>query len=190
MFTLPDLPYAKNALEGFISENTLNFHHDKHFNAYVTTANNLVKGTEFDGKSLEDIIKAATGPLFNNAAQAWNHDFYFKCLSAETTEIGAKIKSLIEENFKSVDEFNQAFKASAVGNFGSGWTWLVQKADGKLAIVNTSNAANPLTFGDKPLLVIDVWEHAYYLDYQNLRPSYVDAFLKHINWSFVESNLA
>ena len=130
-----------------------------------------------------------SGPLFNNAAQAWNHDFYFKCLSPETLEVPSKIKALIEENFKSVDEFKAAFKASAAGNFGSGWTWLVKKADGKLAIVNTSNAGNPLTSGDKPLLVIDVWEHAYYLDFQNLRPSYIEAFLNHVNWNFVESNL-
>ncbi len=190
MFNLPELPYAKTALEGFLSETTLSFHHDKHFNAYVTTANNLVKGTEFEGKSLEEIIKTASaGPLFNNAAQAWNHEFYFKCLSPETLEVPSKIKALIEENFKSVDEFKAAFKASAAGNFGSGWTWLVKKADGKLAIVNTSNAGNPLTSGDKPLLVIDVWEHAYYLDFQNLRPSYIEAFLNHVNWNFVESNL-
>ncbi len=190
MFNLPNLPYEKNALVGFISDNTLTFHHDKHFNAYVTTANNLVKGTEFEGKSLEEIIKTApAGALFNNAAQAWNHDFYFKCLSPEEKAIPEALKAKIEQYFKSVDDFKAAFKQSAATNFGSGWTWLVEKADGSLAIVNTSNAGNPLTQGDKPLLVIDVWEHAYYLDFQNLRPNYIDGFLAHVNWEFVAGNL-
>ncbi len=187
-FTLPDLPYAKNAL-GFISENTLNFHHDKHFKAYVDTANKLAAGTEFEGKSLEEIIKKAKGPLFNNAAQAWNHGFYFDGISPKAVAVPAKLKAALEKAFGSVEKFSDEFAKSAAGNFGSGWTWLVEDKDGSLKIVNTSNAGNPLTDGLKPLLTVDVWEHAYYLDYQNRRPDYLKDFVAHINWDFVARNL-
>ncbi len=186
-FTLPDLPYAKNAL-GFISENTLSFHHDKHFKTYVDTANKLAAGTEFENASLETIIKGAKGPLFNNAAQAYNHAFYFNCISPKAVEIPANLKHAIEKAFGSVENFTSEFVKSAAGNFGSGWTWLVQTKDGSLKIVNTSNAGNPLTDDLKPLLTVDVWEHAYYLDYQNRRPDYLKDFVAHINWDFVASN--
>ncbi len=185
---LPPLPYAKDALKGFLSADTLTFHHDKHLNAYVETTNKLVQGTEFEGKDLVAIIMGAQGPLFNTAAQAWNHEFYFKCLAPEQVALPAKIAALIDKNFESLDNFKAKFLASATGNFGSGWTWLVQNGD-QLEIVNTSNAGNPLKDGKKPLLTVDVWEHAYYLDFQNRRPDYVKAFLEHINWDFVESNL-
>lgn len=187
--TLPPLPYSKNALEGFLSEQTLTFHHDKHLNAYVETTNKLKKGTSFENESLETIIKKAQpGPLFNNAAQVFNHTFYFKCLCAEKKQPSANLMALIEKSFNSYDDFIDLFKASAVGNFGSGWTWLCA-SNGALEIVNTSNAANPLTMGKTPILCVDVWEHAYYLDYQNRRADYLKDFVEHIDWDFVESNL-
>ena len=164
-FTLPALKYPKNAL-GFISENTLNFHHGKHLQAYVDTTNKLVAGSSYEGKSLIDIMMSSSGPLFNNAAQAWNHEFYFNCISPEEKEIPEKIKALLISNFESVESFKEKFAASAVGNFGSGWTWLVQTGPNLLKIVNTSNAGNPLIDGFTPIITVDVWEHAYYLDYQ------------------------
>jgi Fe-Mn family superoxide dismutase len=187
-FTLPDLPYAKDAL-GFLSENTLSFHHDKHFKNYVDTASKLAAGTEFENASLEEIIVKAKGPLFNNAAQAWNHNFYFKGISPKSVPVPSKLKAALEKSFGSVDKFVESFIKSAAGNFGSGWTWLVQDKDGSLRIANTSNAGNPLTEGAKPLLTVDVWEHAYYLDYQNRRADYLKDFAAHINWDFAAENL-
>lgn|SRR5574344_583684 len=188
MFTINALPYDKNALSGFLSENTLSFHHDKHLQAYVDNTNNLAKGTPFEGEDLTTIIKKATGGLFNNAAQVFNHEFYFKCLSADVKAPNGRVKELLLKNFETLENFESEFSKAAVSNFGSGWTWLVQTGD-TLKIVNTSNAQNPLTEDLNPILCVDVWEHAYYLDYQNRRADYIKAFLSHINWDFVESNL-
>ncbi|WP_367299294.1 superoxide dismutase [Fe] [Hafnia alvei] len=190
-FELPALPYEKNALEPHISAETLEYHYGKHHNTYVVNLNNLVKGTEFEGKSLEEIIKTSTGGIFNNAAQVWNHTFYWHCLSPKggNAPTGA-VAEAINKAFGSFDAFKEELTKSAIGNFGSGWTWLVKKADGSLAIVNTSNAATPLTSGDKPLLTVDVWEHAYYIDYRNARPKYLENFWALVNWEFVAKNLA
>ncbi|MCE9884337.1 superoxide dismutase [Fe] [Obesumbacterium proteus] len=190
-FELPALPYEKNALEPHISAETLEYHYGKHHNTYVVNLNNLVKGTEFEGKSLEEIIKTSTGGIFNNAAQVWNHTFYWHCLSPKggNAPTGA-VAEAINKAFGSFDAFKEELTKSAIGNFGSGWTWLVKKADGSLAIVNTSNAATPLTNGDKPLLTVDVWEHAYYIDYRNARPKYLENFWALVNWEFVAKNLA
>ncbi|MBQ9274091.1 MAG: superoxide dismutase [Succinivibrio sp.] len=187
-FSIAPLPYAKNTLNGFLSEQTLTFHHDKHFQAYIDTTNKLVAGTADEGKSLTDLIKTAQGPLFNNAAQAFNHEFYFNCISPQPLQVPAGLKAALESAFGSVDSFLEKFTQSAAGNFGSGWTWLVNSAEG-LKIVNTSNAGNPLTLGQSPLLTVDVWEHAYYLDFQNRRPDYLKSFVAHINWDFVAGNL-
>jgi superoxide dismutase, Fe-Mn family len=188
---LPDLPYPKNALEPTISQETLEFHHDKHHQTYVTNLNNLVPGTEFENASLEEIVKRSSGGIFNNAAQVWNHTFYWNCLSpngggSPTGELGAAI----DKAFGSFEEFKKAFSTSAATNFGSGWTWLVKNGNGGVEIVNTSNAGNPLTDGKTPLLTIDVWEHAYYIDYRNARPKYLEEIWKLVNWDFVAANLA
>lgn len=190
-FELPTLPYEKNALEPHISAETLEYHYGKHHNTYVVNLNNLIKGTEFEGKSLEEIIKTSTGGIFNNAAQVWNHTFYWHCLSPKggNAPTGA-VADAINKAFGSFEAFKEELTKSAVGNFGSGWTWLVKKADGSLAIVNTSNAATPLTSDDKPLLTVDVWEHAYYIDYRNARPKYLENFWALVNWEFVAKNLA
>ena len=190
-FELPALPYEKNALEPHISAETLEYHYGKHHNTYVVNLNNLIKGTEFEGKSLEEIIKTSTGGIFNNAAQVWNHTFYWHCLSPKggNAPTGA-VAEAINKAFGSFDAFKEELTKSAIGDFGSGWTWLVKKADGSLAIVNTSNAATPLTNGDKPLLTVDVWEHAYYIDYRNARPKYLENFWALVNWEFVAKNLA
>lgn len=190
-FELPALPYEKNALEPHISAETLEYHYGKHHNTYVVNLNNLINGTEFEGKSLEEIIKTSTGGIFNNAAQVWNHTFYWHCLSPKggNAPTGA-VAEAINKAFGSFDAFKEELTKSAIGNFGSGWTWLVKKADGSLAIVNTSNAATPLTNGDKPLLTVDVWEHAYYIDYRNARPKYLENFWALVNWEFVAKNLA
>lgn len=190
-FELPALPYEKNALEPHISAETLEYHYGKHHNTYVVNLNNLIKDTEFEGKSLEEIIKTSTGGIFNNAAQVWNHTFYWHCLSPKggNAPTGA-VADAINKAFGSFEAFKEELTKSAVGNFGSGWTWLVKKADGSLAIVNTSNAATPLTSGDKPLLTVDVWEHAYYIDYRNARPKYLENFWALVNWEFVAKNLA
>ncbi|MBD2810922.1 superoxide dismutase [Fe] [Xenorhabdus sp. Vera] len=190
-FELPALPYAKNALEPHISAETLEYHYGKHHNAYVVNLNNLVKDTEFSGKSLEEIIKTSEGGIFNNAAQVWNHTFYWHSLSPNGGgEPTGKIADTINHAFGSFAEFKQQFTDAALKNFGSGWTWLVKKTDGSLAIVNTSNAATPLTGEDKPVLTVDVWEHAYYIDYRNARPQYLEHFWSLVNWKFVEENLA
>jgi len=188
---LPELSYAKDALQPHISKETLEFHYGKHHNAYVTNLNNLIPGTEFEDMPLEDIIKKApTGGIFNNAAQVWNHSFYWNCLSPNGGgKPEGKLFDAIEKSFESFDEFKDKFTKSAVTNFGSGWTWLVQNNDGSLELLNTSNAGSALTSGKTPLLTCDVWEHAYYVDYRNARPQYVDAFWNLVNWDFVEGNL-
>ncbi|CQI88383.1 superoxide dismutase [Yersinia rohdei] len=190
-FELPALPYAQNALEPHISAETLEYHYGKHHNTYVVNLNNLIKDTEFAGKTLEEIIKTSSGGIFNNAAQVWNHTFYWHCLSPNGGgEPTGKVAEAINKYFGSFAEFKAQFTDAAVKNFGAGWTWLVKKADGTLAIVSTSNAATPLTTQDKPLLTVDVWEHAYYIDYRNARPKYLENFWALVNWSFVEKNLA
>ncbi len=189
--TLPTLPYAKDALQPHISAETLEYHYGKHHQTYVTNLNNLIKGTEFENASLEDIIAKSSGGLFNNAAQVWNHTFYWNCLTPNGS--GAPTGALAEAinaKWGSFDKFKEEFTKSALGNFGSGWTWLVQKADGSVDISNTSNAGCPLTGADKPLLTCDVWEHAYYVDYRNARAKYVESFWHLANWDFVAHNLA
>jgi len=188
---LPPLPYEKNALEPNISAETLEFHHGKHHQAYVTNLNNLIKGTEFESAALEDIIKKSSGGVFNNAAQIWNHTFYWHSMRSPKKDNApaGKLGDAINKAFGSFDKFKEEFSKSAVGNFGSGWTWLVQRPDGSLGIVNTSNAATPITGSDKPLFTIDVWEHAYYIDYRNARPKYVESFWDLVNWDFAAKNL-
>lgn len=189
--TLPPLPYAMDALAPHISKETLEFHYGKHHQTYVTNLNNLIKGTEFENATLEDIVKKSSGGIFNNAAQVWNHTFYWNGLKPNGG--GAPSSALAEainKKWGSFDAFKDAFSKSAVGNFGSGWTWLVKKADGSLDIVNTGNAATPLTGIDKPLLTCDVWEHAYYIDYRNARAKYVETFWKLVNLDFVAKNFA
>jgi len=190
--TLPDLPFAKDALEPHISAETFEYHHDKHHAAYVTNLNNLVPGTEFEDKSLEEIVNSApAGGIFNNAAQVWNHTFYFNCMGPNAGgEPTGDLADAISSTFGSFAEFKEKFSTSAVTNFGSGWTWLVKNADGNLEIVNTANAGCPLTAGLTPLLTIDVWEHAYYVDKRNARPAYVASFWNVINWDFVAGNFA
>ena len=191
-FELPPLPYDKNALEPHVSAETLEFHHDKHHATYVTNLNKLVPGTEFESASLEDIIrKAPAGGIFNNGAQVWNHTFYFAGMGPNGGgEPTGELAEAIDKAFGSFAEFKEKFAASGAGNFGSGWTWLVKKASGDLDIVNTSNAANPLRDGLTPLLTVDVWEHAYYIDYRNARPKYLEAFWNVVNWDFVAKNFA
>ncbi|SHO55932.1 superoxide dismutase [Fe] [Vibrio quintilis] len=191
-FELPALPYAKDALEPHISAETLDFHHGKHHNTYIVKLNGLIKGTELEGKSLEDIIKSSSGGVFNNAAQTWNHTFYWHCLSPNGGgEPTGAVAEAIEKSFGSFEEFKSQFTESAINNFGSSWTWLVKKADGTLAITNTSNAATPVSDeGVTPLLTVDLWEHAYYIDYRNVRPDYMAAFWALVNWDFAAENLA
>jgi Fe-Mn family superoxide dismutase len=187
--TLPALPYALDALAPHISKETLEFHYGKHHQTYVTNLNNLIKGTEFESSSLEDIVRKSSGGVFNNAAQVWNHTFYWHCLAPNAGgQPSGALAAAIDAKWGSFDAFKDAFTKSAVGNFGSGWTWLVKKADGSLDIVNTSNAATPLTSSDKPLMTCDVWEHAYYVDYRNRRPDYMGAFWALVNWDFVAKN--
>ncbi len=189
-FELPALPYAKNALEPHISEETLEYHYGKHHNTYVVNLNNLIAGTDFENQSLEDIIKNSDGGIFNNAAQIWNHTFYWNCLSPNGGgEPTGALADTINAKFGSFEQFKKDFSDACVTNFGSGWTWLVKNGSGKLEIVKTSNAGCPLTDGLTPLLTCDVWEHAYYIDYRNARPSYVEAFWNLVNWDFVASNL-
>lgn len=189
--TLPELPYAKNALVPYISEETLEFHFGKHHATYVTKLNGLISATEFENSSLEEIVKnAPVGGLFNNAAQVWNHTFYWNSLSPNGGgEPTGDLANAIESAFGSPEEFRNKFTDSAVNNFGSGWTWLVKKPDGTLEITNTANAGNPLTEGLLPVLTCDIWEHAYYIDYRNLRPKYLEAFWSLVNWDFASSNL-
>ena len=188
-FSLPDLPYPKNALEPHISEETLEYHYGKHHKTYVDKLNGLVDGTEDANKSLEEIIRNASGGLFNNAAQVWNHTFYWNCMSPNGGgEPAGALADAINRDFGSFETFKERFNESAVGNFGSGWTWLVQNPDGSLALVNTDDAETPITGDARPLLTCDVWEHAYYIDYRNARPKYLEAFWHLVNWDFVAQN--
>jgi len=190
--TLPTLPYALDALQPHISKETLEYHYGKHHQTYVTNLNNLIKGTEFESLSLEDIVRKASGGVFNNAAQVWNHTFYWHCLSPNGggAPTGA-LAAAIDAKWGSFDEFKKAFSQTAITTFGSGWGWLVKAADGSLELASTSNAGTPLTLaGKQPLLTCDVWEHAYYVDYRNKRPDYVAAFWHLVNWEFVAANFA
>jgi Fe-Mn family superoxide dismutase len=189
---LPALPYAKDALAPHLSPETFDYHYSKHHQAYVTNLNNLIKGTEFENASLEEIIKKSAGGIYNNSAQVWNHTFFWNCMKPNGggAPTGA-LADAINAKWSSLDEFKKAFQTSAVGNFGSGWTWLVKKADGSLDIVNMGAAGTPLTTADKALLCVDVWEHAYYIDYRNMRPKFVETFLGNlVNWDFVAQNFA
>jgi Fe-Mn family superoxide dismutase len=188
---LPPLPYDRAALEPQISAETLDFHYGKHHKAYVDNLNKLIAGTEFETLPLVEIIRKSQGGVFNNAAQVWNHTFYWNCLKPNGGgEPTGKVAELINQAFGDFEKFKEEFTKVAIGTFGSGWGWLVQRPDGSVGLVSTSNAANPLTGEDKPLLTIDVWEHAYYIDYRNARPKYVESFWALVNWDFVNSNLA
>ena len=191
-FELPALPYAKDALEPHISAETLEFHHGKHHATYVAKLNGLVEGTDLAEKSLEEIIKTSEGGVFNNAAQIWNHTFYWNCLAPNAGgEPSGDLAAAITAKFGSFAEFQAQLNDKAVNNFGSSWTWLVKKADGSLELVNTSNAGTPLTEeGTTPLLTVDLWEHAYYIDYRNVRPNYLNGFWALVNWEFVAKNFA
>jgi Fe-Mn family superoxide dismutase len=189
--TLPPLPYAEDALAPHISQETIQYHYGKHHQTYVTNLNNLIPGTEFEHLPLEEIVKKSSSGIFNNAAQIWNHTFFWNSLSpkgggAPTGALG----NAINAKWGSYNAFKEAFTKAAVGTFGSGWAWLVKKADGSLDIVSTSNAATPLTTADKPLLTVDVWEHAYYIDYRNSRPKFLEAFWNLVNWDFAAKNFA
>jgi Fe-Mn family superoxide dismutase len=187
---LPELPYARDALAPYLSKETLDYHYGKHHAAYVANLNKLIPGTEFEALSLEDIVKKAKpGPIFNNAAQAWNHGFYWNCLSPQGGEPTGALAEAIQKAFGSTAKFKADFIDAAVKLFGSGWAWLVRGPDGGLAIESTSNAGNPMTTGKKPLLTCDVWEHAYYIDYRNVRAKYLEAYWKIVNWPFVASQL-
>lgn len=190
--TLPALPYAKDALVPHLSAETLEFHYGKHHQTYVTNLNNLIKGTDFESASLEEIVKKSSAGIYNNSAQIWNHTFFWSCMKPNGggAPTGA-LAAAIDAKWGSFDAFKAAFQASAVGNFGSGWTWLVKKADGSVDIINMGAAGTPLTTGDTPLLTIDVWEHAYYIDYRNARAKFVEVFLASLaNWDFASANYA
>jgi len=187
---LPALPYARDALAPHISAETIDFHYGKHHQTYVTNLNNLIKDGEFADLALEDIIARAQGGMFNNAAQVWNHSFYWNCLSPNGGgEPSGKLADAINKAFGSFAQFKEQFTQTALTTFGSGWAWLVQRPDGNLALLSTSNAATPVTGPDQPLLTCDVWEHAYYIDYRNARPKYVEAFWNLVNWDFVASRM-
>lgn len=188
---LPELPYPKEALEPNISAETFEYHYGKHHKAYVTKLNELIKDTKFEKLSLEEIIMTADGPIFNNAAQHWNHTFFWSCLKPDAGgNPDGKIAELIDQSWGSFDKFKKQFSEQAIANFGSGWTWIVLNDDGGPEILNTSNADTPLKYGKKPILTLDVWEHAYYIDYRNERPEFVKAFWNVVNWDFVNQNLA
>jgi len=188
--TLPPLPYAHDALQPFMSQETLEYHHDKHHSAYVANLNHLQEGTEFDQKSIEDIVRTASGGIYNNAAQVWNHNFFWHCLSPNGGgQPKGALAAAIAAKWGNYAAFKEAFTKSAVGNFGSGWTWLVKKTDGSVDIVNMGAAGTPLTTADQGLLTIDVWEHAYYIDFRNRRPKFVETFLNSlVNWEFAAQN--
>jgi Fe-Mn family superoxide dismutase len=190
-FTLPELPYALDALAPHISKETLEYHYGKHHAAYVNNLNNLTKDTNFQDMSLNEVITSATGPIFNNAAQVWNHTFYWHCLSPKGGDkpTGA-LADAINKSFNSFAEFQDKFTKTAIGTFGSGWAWLIKDNNGELKITSTSNAGTPMTEGDIALLTCDVWEHAYYIDYRNVRPDYIAAFWNLVNWEFVAKNFA
>ena len=188
---LPPLPYAMNALAPHISQETLEYHYGKHHKTYVDNLNRLIPGTEFESLSLEDIIKKSSGGIFNNAAQVWNHTFYWNCLSPNGGgESGGALAEAINKKFGSFADFKEQFTQCAVTTFGSGWAWLVKNPDGSLELVSTSNAGTPMTQGKTALLTCDVWEHAYYIDYRNARPKYVESFWNLVNWDFVAKQFA
>jgi Fe-Mn family superoxide dismutase len=187
---LPELPYAKSALAPHISAETLEYHYGKHHATYVANLNKLIAGTEFAELSLEDIVKKSSGGIFNNSAQVWNHSFYWNCLSPKGGgEPSGALADAVVKNFTSFAALKEKLTAAAVTQFGSGWAWLVKNPNGSLAVEQTSNAATPLKDGKKPLLTVDVWEHAYYIDYRNARPAYLEAFWKLVNWEFASENL-
>ena len=190
-FTLPKLPYELDALEPHISKETLEYHYGKHHQTYVTNLNNLVPGTEFEGKTLEEIISKSSGGIFNNAAQVWNHTFYWYCLSPNGGgEPKGELLAAINKAFGSFAEFKTQFTDCAIKTFGSGWAWLAKNKQNELSIISTSNADSPLTKSMTPLLTCDVWEHAYYIDYRNARAKYVEAFWNLVNWSFVSEKFS
>ena len=190
-FELPKLPYDMTALQPHLSKETLEFHYGKHHKAYVDKLNGAVEGTPFAKMSLDDIVRESKEPkVFNNAAQAWNHAFYWKCLAPKAGgEPRGALATAINKSFGNFADFNAKFTDLAATLFGSGWAWLVKKSDGSLALVPTKDAGNPMTGGHTPLLTCDVWEHAYYIDYRNARPKYIEAFWKLVNWEFVQKNL-
>lgn len=187
-YELMKLPYT--SLAPFMSDETLEYHHGKHHQTYVNNLNNLIAGTKFESLSLEDIIKQSDGGVFNNAAQVFNHDFFFNGLTPKQAAIPSSVEKALTKTFGSFDKFKEEFTAKAVGQFGSGWAWLVKDSKGELKIVTTSNAGNPITEGLKPVLTCDVWEHAYYIDTRNARPKFLENFWKLVNWDFVAKNLA
>ncbi|MHB8384932.1 superoxide dismutase [Metallibacterium sp.] len=188
---LPTLPYDRAALEPHISAETLDFHYGKHHQAYVTNTNNLIKGTEFEAMDLDQIVRKSSGGLFNNAAQVWNHSFYWQSLSPKGGgDPSGKLADALIKAFGSIEKFREEFSKTAIGTFGSGWAWLVQRPDGNLGLASTSNAATPLTGADRALLTCDVWEHAYYIDYRNARPKYLEAFWKLVNWEHAASRMS
>ena len=187
---LPPLPYSRDALEPHISAETIDYHYGKHHQTYVTNLNNQIKGTELEDAPLETIVRKAQGGMFNNAAQVWNHNFYWLCLAPNGGGApSGKLAEAIDKAFGSFDTFKEEFTKLSIGTFGSGWGWLVKKADGSLALASTIGAGNPITSGDTPLLTCDVWEHAYYIDYRNARPKYLEHFWNLVNWEFVASRL-
>jgi len=188
---LPALPWARDALAPHISAETIDYHYGKHHQTYLTNLNNQIKGTEFENLSLEEIIRKSSGGMFNNAAQIWNHTFYWNCLKPNGGgEPTGRLADAINKAFGGFAQFKDEFTKTSVGTFGSGWGWLVQRPDGSLALASTSNAGTPITGADRPLLTCDVWEHAYYIDYRNARPKYVEAFWNLVNWDFAASQMA
>ncbi len=190
-YELPKLPYALDALQPYISKETLEYHYGKHHKAYVDNLNKLIVGTEFENLSLEETILKATGGIFNNAAQVWNHTFYWHCMAPKSGgEPTGKLADAIIKKFGSFEEFKKLFSQAAIATFGSGWAWLAKNTDGSIEIMSTSNAGTPMQQSKKALLTCDVWEHAYYIDYRNMRPTYVDKFWNLVNWEFVAENFA
>jgi superoxide dismutase, Fe-Mn family len=187
--TLPELPYARDALVPHMSQETLDYHYGKHHKAYVDNGNKLIAGTEFENMSLDDLVKKSSGKIFNNAAQVWNHNFFWNSLTPKQNPPGKKLTEALVKTFGGVEDFKKQFTEAAIGTFGSGWAWLVKNGDGTLAITTTTGAGNPLTAGQIPLLTCDVWEHAYYIDYRNARPTFIEHFWALVNWDFVEKNL-
>lgn len=191
MYNLPKLKFEKNALKDFLTEEQMSFHYDKHHKAYIDNLNGFMeKDPSLKSKTLEEIVKTSSGGIFNNAAQIWNHTFYWFCMTAEKKAVPDTLKKAIEKDFGSFEDFKTKFVEGGMGTFGSGWIWLCKDASGKLSLVSTSNAAVPFTNGQIPLLVADVWEHAYYVDYRNLRKKYLETFLNYVDWNFVAENLA
>lgn len=189
-FTLPPLPYPKDALLPHISQETLEYHYGKHHQTYVNNLNNLIADSKYEHLTLEEIIKQSSGSIFNNAAQTWNHTFYWNCLRPNSdNQPPESLKQILIKYFGSIDKFKEQFSQVAANTFGSGWAWLVQDQKGELSIISTSNAQTPMTENLRALLTCDVWEHAYYIDYRNARPEYIKAFWSLVNWNFVASNL-